>query len=185
MNPIVVARAKIAAGAVVLAALIVSAWYLTIPKSQPTGATVVAKEDKRVEGTPTVSIPTPHGVRVLIPAAKQQLNLPADQQNDSTHQVTAAAILPAQEAPESAIAVLDVDTGRTEILAQKLEPPLIASEQRGQIWAGYGFKNGGIKVGRLSYREDLVQIRSVHLGVNATLDTDGSYFVGGGVAYRW
>jgi hypothetical protein len=34
-------------------------------------------------------------------------------------------------------------------------------------------------------REDLLQVKALHLGLNASLDTDGAWFVGVGVGYRW
>jgi hypothetical protein len=34
-------------------------------------------------------------------------------------------------------------------------------------------------------REDLLQVKALHLTANAALDSDGQIFVGGGVSWGW
>lgn len=161
------------------------AWRYFTPKPAPVGEWKPATQDKRVSGTPTKTIKPPGGVVVYDPPAKEKLDLPDEVKKDPKKHVTAAVTVPPDEHPQSVVTIFDESTGQTTALTQRMEFPLLATEQRGQVWLGYGLRNGGTRVGRILLREDLLQVKSLHLGLNASLDTDGAWFVGVGVAYRW
>lgn len=81
---------------------------------------------------------------------------------------------------------LDVTTGETEVFIASAPAPWFTTEHRGSINLDYGYKaHSPNPVGRLNIREDLVQIKDIHLGVSASAYTDGDYFVGIGGSYRW
>lgn len=168
-----------------LAILTVAWWYFTPPPA-PVDEWKPAKQDKRVKGVSKKTIkPEDCGVVVYDPPAKDKLDLPDEVKKDPKKHVTAAVTVPSDEHPQSVVTVFDESTGETSALTQRMEFPLIATEQRGQVWLGYGLRNGGARVGRILLREDLLQVKALHLGLNASLDTDGAWFVGVGVGYRW
>jgi hypothetical protein len=62
--------------------------------------------------------------------------------------------------------------------------PWLRAEQTGAVSLLYGYKNGR-PIGRMMVREDLLQVKALHLTANAALDSDGQIFVGGGVSWGW
>lgn len=48
----------------------------------------------------------------------------------------------------------------------------------------YGLKNSN-RTGRLAVNRDLLQVKSVQIGLHGHLDTDGEYLAGAGIGYRW
>lgn len=166
-----------------LAVLAIAWWYYT-PPSAPVEEWKPAKQDKRLSGTSTKTIKPPGGVVVYDPPAKEKLDLPDEVKKDPKKHVTAAVTVPSDEHPQSVVTIFDESTGQTTALTQRMAFPLLAAEQRGQVWLGYGLRNGA-RVGRIMLREDLLQVKALHLGLNASLDTDGAWFVGVGVGYRW
>jgi len=167
------------------AGVVLGAWLAYRP-AQPADDWQPAQPDKRIAnaGTQTVQ---PKDCRVVVvgPAAKDQLDLPPEIRNNPAQHVSASAIVPSDEHPQSVVTLFDTTTGQTKAITQRLTHPWLATEQRGQLWAGYGLTPGGERVGRILLREDLLQVKALHLGTNASLDTDGRWFAGIGVAYRW
>ena len=166
-----------------LAILAMTWWYFTPPPA-PIGEWTAPKKDGRIAGVGSHTIPA-SGVVVIDPAAKDKLDLPDPVKQNPKKHVTAAVIIKPDERPQSVVSIFDEATGQTDTLTQRMSYPMLATEQRGQLWLGYGIKTSGERVGRILLREDLLQVMALHAGVGATLDTDGGYFVGAGVAYRW
>jgi hypothetical protein len=164
--------------------LLVITWNVMRDKPAPVGEWRAAEPDRRIDGTGTSTI-NPKRVAVYNPPAKDKLDLPDQVKNDPSKHVTSAVIVKSDERPQSVVTIFDQTTGQTTALTQRMEYPLLAAEQRGQIWIGYGQRNGGQMVGRILIREDLLQVKALHAGVNATLDADGAWFAGAGVGYRW
>lgn len=170
------------AAAIVAAAVLL--WYEMLPAKKPVGEWQPANDAPQVEAVPKTEI-TPPKVTVYTAPAKKRLNLPAAVQDDPHAHVIDSTRVKADEHPETVTTVIDDQTGQTETLIRKEPLPWLAAEQRGELWMGYGIKNGGAKVARLAFREDFVQVKAMHGGVEANLDSDGTLFLGAGVAYRW
>ena len=168
---------------VFLVILAVTWWYFTTPPA-PIGEWTAPKKDGRLKGLGSHTVPA-SGVVVIDDGAKDKLDLPDPVKKDPKKHVTAAVVIKPSERTQSVVSIFDEATGQTETLTQRMGYPLLATEQRGQLWLGYGIKNGGARVGRILLREDLLQVMALHAGVAATVDMDGGYFVGAGVAYRW
>jgi hypothetical protein len=168
------------AGLVVLAL----AWNYLKPKPAPVGSTVVAKPAPELRTVPKQTIAPPK-VSVYTPPAKKKLDLPAAVQDDPNKYVLGSAKLPSDTHPHTITTVIDAKTGEVQTYDRRDPLPWLAAEQTGEIRIDYGFKNGLVKVGRLSLREDLLQVKALHAGINAAVDTDGARFAGAGVGYRW
>ena len=125
-------------------------------------------------------------VRAYKQTAKVDLQLPVTVQTDETKVVTDSSLVASSEHRTEVTSVLDVSTGETSTYVHLVPDPWLSSEHRGTASLAYGIKlPTNQMVGRLSVREDLVQIKGIHLGIQATVDTDGDAFAGAGVSYRW
>lgn len=175
----------IASLALFFAGVVTGAWLSSKPVA-PAGEWTVPKKDGRIADVGTEPIkPKDCTVIAAKSSAKDKLGLPDQVKQDPKKHVTSAVIIRPDERPQSVVSIFDEATGQTDTLTQRMAHPLLATEQRGQLWLGYGIKNGGERVGRILLREDLLQVMALHAGVAATVDMDGGYFVGAGVAYRW
>lgn len=168
------------AGLVVLA----TAWQVFRDKPAPVGSTVVAKPAAELRGIPHQDI-TPPKVQAYAPPAKKKLDLPADVQDDPNKYVLDSVKLPNDTHPHTITTVIDATTGEVQTFDRRDPLPWFRPEQTGEVRIDYGIKNGMAKVARLTVREDLLQVKALHAGIHATLDTDGQYFLGGGVGWRW
>lgn len=175
----------IAALVLFFAGVVTGAWLANKP-TPPAGEWTSPKKDGRIADAGTEPIkPKDCTVIAAKPAAKDKLGLPDQVKQDPKKHVTSAVIILPDERPQSVVTLFDESTGQSSSLTQRMGYSLLATEQRGQLWLGYGIKNGGARVGRILLREDLLQVMALHAGVAATVDMDGGYFVGAGVAYRW
>lgn len=171
--------------ATAIGGVIIGAWLCTKPDA-PAGEWNAPKQDGRLADIPTETIKPPDcAVVVAKPGAKKKLDLPPEVQADPKKHVTTAVIIQPDERPQSVSAIFNEATGTTDILTQRLAYPWLAIEQRGQLWAGYGLKLNGERAWRILMREDLLQLKALHLGAHASIDTGGQWFAGVGVGYRW
>jgi hypothetical protein len=163
---------------------LVALWYSKQPDKSPVGEWVTPPTDKRVDNLPKEKIKCESGVAV-IPGAKDKLDLPPAVKQDPKKHVTASAIIYPDEHRVSVVSIFDEYTGDTTMQSQRMEHPWLAAENRGRAWIGYGYKTGGATAIRAAVSADVVQIRAVHIGGEATLDSDGVWFAGVGAAVRW
>lgn len=180
MNPRLQHYVELAAG---LVALALAWWYFT-PKPAPVGSTVIAKPAPELRGQPTQDI-TPPKVKVYTLPAKKALGLSADVHDYPNKYVLGSARLPSDTHPHNVTTVIDAKTGAVQTYDTREPLPWLAAEQHGEIRLDYGFKNAGVKVGRISLSEDLLQVKALHAGINVAVDTDGTFFVGAGVGWQW
>lgn len=160
------------------------AWWFFTPKHAPVGSTVIAKQAPELKDQPKQDIKPPK-ISVFTPAAKKKLALPAIVQDDPNKYVIGSAKLPKDTHPHTITTVIDEKTGGVQTYDRRDPLPWLAAERTGEVWVGYGITNGGIKVGMVSVSDELVQVKALHFGVNASLTTNGSVFAGAGVGYRW
>jgi hypothetical protein len=180
MNKIIKRYGSLLIGLVVLAL----AWNYFRAKPAPIGSVVIAKPAPELKNAPKQDIMPPK-VSVYTPPAKKKLDLPADVQDDPNKYVLGSAKLPADTHPHTVTTVIDAKTGEVRTYDRRDPLPWLAAEQTGEIRIDYGYKTGLVKVARISLREDLLQVKALHAGINVAIDTDGAWFAGAGIGYRW
>ncbi len=169
----------------IIALVILSlAWEHFRVNPAPVDATVIAHQAPELKHAPTQDIAPPQ-VKVYTPPAKKKLSLPATVQDDPDKYVLTSSKLPSDTHPHTVTTVIDAKTGEVQTYDRRDPLPWMAAEQTGEIRIDYGIKNGLFNVARLTFREDLLQVKSLHAGINASIDTDGKYFIGVGVGWRW
>lgn len=162
---------------------LVALWYAKQPDTPQVGEWVKPQADSRVYNLPREKIRCES--IAVIPGAKDKLDLPHDVKQDQKKHVTASAIIYPDEHRVSVVSIFDEATGDTLMQSQRMGHPWLAAENRGRVWLGYGYKTGGTTAIRAAVSADVTQIKAVHIGGNATLDSDGDWFAGIGVAGRW
>lgn len=176
-----------------IAALVAAGWYIWdrfTPAPAPVNQYQPAPEAKPVIAIPKVNI-HPKDVKVYAQPAKAALKLPPNLQADpNTYALSAVKIKPDLH-PQTIVTTLNAETGETETLVRRDPLSWFAPEQTGEIRLGYGYKYSSLDKGRLggvtrlSLREDLLQVKALHAGINASLDSDGQLFAGAGVGWKW
>jgi hypothetical protein len=159
-------------------------WYFTAgPAPAATDKWTPAPPAKQVAVIPKQEIKPPK-VKVYTPMAKQTLDLPDEIKRDPNLYVLQATKLPSDTHPATVTTIVDQNTGEVQTYVRREPLPWFAIEQTGEARIDVGLK-GGQTIGRLSMREDLLQVKALHAGINASLDSDGEIFIGIGVGYRW
>lgn len=126
----------------------------------------------------------PKLVYVYPDEVKAKLGLIEEIAKDPDKKVTATGKLKAEERDYTLSAVLDTETGESQVFARPDPLPWIGPGRQGAVGLAYGLKNGE-PMGRLYARHDLVQVKALHAGAAATLDQDGEWFAGGYVEWRF
>lgn len=168
----------------VVLAILALAWWHFKPSPTPVGSTVVAQKAPELKKVKRKDIAPPK-VPVYEPPAKTRLDLPADIQYDPDKYVLDSVKLPNDTHPHTVTTVIDAKTGEVQTFDRRDPLPWFEPEQTGEVRLDYGFKAGQPMTARLTLREDLLQVKALHAGVNASLDSDGQYFVGAGVGWKW
>lgn len=176
MNRAITLLASALAGAVVAGAVV---HYLKSPAEASKPAEVATDVKGEIKRSAAIK-----SVRVYRPAVKRSLNLPASILADPSEQVVAAAKVPADDRSHTVTTTINTDTGEAQAFDRRDPLPWLALDTRGEIGLAYGYKRSE-QVARLSLRQDLVQIKALHLGAQANMDSDGEWFAGIGVWYRW
>lgn len=174
-------------GALWLLAGLIALWLLwtaMTPSRPPAGQWVDARPSQVLAAVPKETI-QPKALKVYTKPAKAKLKLPDPIQQDDNQYVLASSTLKHDYHPQTATTVINSETGEVTTITRREVYPWFALQQTGEIRLDYGIKNGLEKVGRLTLREDLLQIKGINLGATATVDTDGAAFVGAGVGFKW
>jgi hypothetical protein len=150
---------------------------------------VIAKVAPQIKSTEKVEVvlETPKKtIRVYPSGSKAKVKLPPEAIENANIKLTDSTIIKSSESPVQVSQVLDISTGETETYVQEVPKPWLAFENRGAASLDYGFKRGATNpVLRLNVRENLVQLKGVHLGLSGSIHSDGDYFVGVGGEYKW
>lgn len=171
----------IALAAVIVAALALwTFWPREMPAVDVAAPLPPAAEVRTVEKI----IERPKIVYVYPDSVKPGLGLIDSVANDPAKKVTATGKLKAEERDYTLAAVLDTETGDSQVYARPDPLPWIGPGRQGAIGLAYGTKSGQ-PTGRLYARHDLVQVKALHAGAGATLDQDGEWFAGGYVEWRF
>ena len=123
-------------------------------------------------------------VKVYPDKVKSGLDLPASVASDAKKKVIATGKLDAEDRPYTLSAVLDVESGDAVVYARPDPLPWIGPGRQDAVGVAYGIKNGA-PAGRLYAEHDLLRVKALHAGARGTLDTDGDWFAGGYVEYRF
>lgn len=181
-------------GILILIALILGIRYAEVnyfsPKEKSLEVPVVlAQINPEVIKEVKVDVPlkTPTStIKAYKPAVKNTIPLPAAVLGDVDKYVTSSVSVDGSEKRKVVSTVIDVATGESTTYIAPVPSPWFSFEHRGYAALDYGFKrNSSNPVARLNVREDLVQIKEIHLGLTGSIHSDGDYFVGMGGEYRW
>ncbi len=168
----------------VLVAVILAAGWTFWPREKPvvgqSAPLPPAKEVRTVEKI----IERPKLVYVYPEKIKAKLNLPESVVKDAAKKVLATGKLDAEERPYTLSAVLDTETGDSQVYARPDPLPWIGPGRRGAVGVAYGLKNGHA-AGQMYAQHDLLQVKALHAGARGTVDTDGDWFAGGYVEFRF
>ncbi len=127
-------------------------------------------------------------VKVYAPEVKQKLGLPDIVVQAKDEQVISTARVPDTGRPHTVTTTINTETGEAQSFVRADPLPWVALERRGEFSLGAGYKHtdrGTNTVGRAAFRHDFLQVKALHLGVEASVDTDRDAYVGARVAYRW
>jgi hypothetical protein len=186
---------RISLEVIVLLAIAAVVW-LIVGNRQDTAKeaqTVVAAPAPVLINTPLIDLALSAPAKVYAGGAKtkQKLKLPAEVVNDQSKQVISGTkINMFDDHPRTVTTVIDADTGESTTYVTKEPLPWLAIDTRGGIGMYAGLKNGQ-QVARLQVRQDLIQVKKLHVGALASVDQPLSgagqqdYFIGIGAEYRW
>lgn len=159
-------------------------WNRFTPAPAPVEQWTEAVASAPVKSVSKVEI-APKKIKVYAKLAKAKLKLPDAIRQDDNQYVLASSTIAHSYRPQTVATVINSETGESTTITRREPYPWFSAEHTGEARIDYGIKNGGARVGRLTVREDLIQIKGINLGATATLDTDRDYFVGVGLGLRW
>ena len=167
-----------------LAAMAVVWDYFRPAPPSPVGTYTDAKDAKQVAGLEKQ--PMQGTIKVLPnPTAKQKLALPQAVQDDPNKHVVDTAQFPITYQPFTAATIYDDKTGDVTTIVVNDPMPWLAAERRSYVRVGYGVKSKTGTVGQIAAGTNLVQLKSLHLGVSAELFTDGAGYAGAHLEYQF
>lgn len=169
--------------AVAAIAILASLWWYFTSSPAPVDTWIEAKEAKQVKSVPKIEIALPK-VKVYAPAAKQKLDLPTRIKADKAEHVITATRIEKDLRPQTITTLVNEQTGEVQTIVRREPLPWLAAEQTGELRFDVGYKDMR-RIVRLSLREDLLQVKAFHAGLNFTLDSDGKYFYGAGIGWKW
>ena len=109
---------------------------------------------------------------------------------DSHAHVAASSTIKPDDHPHTISTVIDDKTGEVTTYDTREPLPWLQVDNHGEAGVAYGIRDGQATV-RLEVRQNLLDVKAVKLGVEASIDQplsgsiSPSYFVGVGLSYRW
>lgn len=170
--------------------LSIGTYELFKPNTMFESPSVPATVAPEVKGAPVVEVAIKAPVKTYQGKTKAKLKLPAAVVTDDKTQVIAASQVKSDLHPQTVSTTINTDTGAVESYVKPEPYPWFAVETRGAISAAYGYKyshvtNTVAPVGRVTVAYDVIRIKALTLGVQATADTDRDAFAGVAITYRW
>lgn len=175
-------RVSLLLAAVIL--LLLSAAWTFWPREKPAIGESVPLPAAREVRTVEKIVYRPKLVYVYPDKVKAKLNLPDPVVKDDTKKVLATGKLEAEDRPYTLSAVLNTETGDSQVYARPDPLPWIGPGKRGAVGLAYGWKNGK-PTGQLYAQHDLLQVKALHAGARGVVDQDGDTFVSLYAEYRW
>lgn len=174
-------------GFIILLLLTIGGWLYFKPAPIPPGITIEATPAKEVAKEETIPIITAP-VQAFKPAVKRKLGLPKTVQDDAAKHVLASVKTANDERQHTVTTVLDKDTGWVSSY-DRIEPlPWVSVANKSELFGGVGYDNHGKRVWALSGRQELLQLKGVHLGVTGLAIGQGggvNAYLLAGAWYRW
>lgn len=177
---------------VALVVVIAIMWWDHRPKPAPVHAPMVATPNKALASTPTTIIQPKAGVVVYVPAAKKKVELPPEVQNNPSAFVIGSSSLKESDRPQTVTTTIDANTGQAQTFVTQEPYPWLAAENHRSVTVSYGIKgyssvqgSGTAWAWRTTFKDDLAQVKALHLGMQLSADSDASYYAGIGVTYRF
>jgi hypothetical protein len=127
----------------------------------------------------------PPKVIVYAQEAKKKLKLPSDIQNDNNTSVLDSSKIPESDHSITVTTVIDKTTGESKTIYSENPLPWLSATKYKEVKFSYGMKNAGTLAGRVEFTDDLFQVKAIHFGINASLDTDSDYFIGAGISFKF
>ena len=156
-----------------IAFVVLAAWVIWKDHFRPVeraGQTVEAAQAKEVKGLPTEAAAIAGGaVQALPDSVKPKLNLPAAVAGNRKKRVIAASKIKASDRPHTVTTLIDTDTGKAETYVRTDPLPWVAFRSSGAAGVYYGMKNGEQAI-RVQVRQDVIQVKAVHVGALASVD---------------
>lgn len=179
--------AALAAVLVVLALWFGVAWLAsdeTVDTPVPTAPAPVLRGETKV----ATAIATPV-VRAYSKRAKAKLKLPAPLADDAAKVVLDSSQVAASRRDTLITTLLDTETGETVTVAEQRPLPWLASDGRGQLWLGAGYKNGEPTL-RGDLQHGLFAVKRMRVSARASVDVpiNGGgvdWFAGVGAGVEW
>lgn len=170
---------------IVLAFVAGAAVYFAFkPDQAPPGVHNTATPAPEVAKVPTERVEIVPPIQVYKPAAKKKLKLPEPVQQDAAQHVIASSKTANDERQHTITTVIDANTGNATTYDRVDPLPWISVNTKSEVGLYYGYR-GGEQVVRLQGKQELLQVKAMHLGAIATVDSDGETFVGAGLWARW
>lgn len=154
------------------------------PDPAPPGIHMPATPAPELKREETIPVQVAEPIRVYKPAVKKKLKLPPAVQADAGQHVVASTKTANDERQHTVTTTLNTSTGEFTSYDRAEPLPWLAVNTKSQVGIYYGLKRGE-QITRLEGRQELLQIKAVHIGATATLDSDGETFVGIGAWARW
>lgn len=161
------------------------AWYNKKPPI-PAGMTVQAIPAPEIKAEPKMEI-KPVSVKVYRHAVKGKLKLPELVANDSSQYVIASNTTANDERPHTITTTINQSTGDIQTFDRTDPLPWMAINTKSEVGIYYGVKHGEQAI-RIEGRQELLQIKTVHLGAIASADmtrAGADTFIGIGAWARW
>lgn len=134
-----------------------------------------------------VALVSPKKVLKVYPqSVKKRVLLPKEALSNAHIQLTDSSVIKGTEQDTQVNQTVDITTGETQTYVSELPAPWFRVENRGAASLDYGIKRDAkTPVVRLNVRQDVLQLKAIHIGVSGSVYSDGDYFVGVGGEYRW
>lgn len=125
-------------------------------------------------------------IYVYLPAAKSTTNLPPEIKNDPNKYVLNDSTISSSRRPQELVTIYDAQTGENKTLVRESDYPWLQTLQTGYIGMGYGYTNGITQKGYSVFaHEDLLAVKALRFGVDASVQSGGSTFVGVSATWGW
>ena len=157
-------------------------WYYDQPPKVPVGEYHVAPKAPEVKAIPQVQLAC-KPVYVYLPAAKEKLDLPPETKADPDKYVLDASTIRSDRHPQELVTVYDDKTGKVESVTRKTDYPWLQALQTGYVGVGYSW------IGQTGYsafvHEDVLAIKGIRGGFDASLSQGGGHAAGASIRWGW
>lgn len=161
--------------------LCVATWF-AFNHEKPSGNHTEAEKNPDLGGVEQVEI-KPEKIYVYVSEAKK--DLPDKLKDNENIHVVDGSLIPASDRQHVTTTVLDTSTGKFETVIEEKPLKWFDASRKESLRLSYGVADKVGLVGRITYTNDIFQIKAMNFGVEGSLYTNGGFFAGIGLSYRW